>query len=159
MPFQIMLNLLIAATWMFLNDTWSIVTFFIGYVIGMFFILFMRRFFPGRKFYGVKLFAIVKLFLLFIRELMKSSYIVLKQITARKITVQPGIFKLKTDLTSDMEITLLSSLITLTPGSVVMEVDPAEGILYIHAMDIVENEESVTKTKIMFEKAIMGVTR
>ena len=50
-------------------------------------------------------------------------------------------------------------LITLTPGSVVMEISPDGKTLYVHAMDIPESSDAVLKSTKAFEKAIKDVTR
>lgn len=154
---QILLNLLIAMVWMLLHDTWDTLTFTVGYIIGMIIIFTLRRFFPA-PFYVRRLWSILKLLHLFNLELIKSSFTVIGQVTRPTLNIEPGIFKVETDLKTDLEITILSNLITLTPGSVVMEVDPEAGILYIHAMDSSEFLTSILKSKIMFEKAIQEVT-
>ena len=71
----------------------------------------------------------------------------------------PGIFSLETHLDGDWEITALAMLITLTPGSVAMEVSPDGKILYVHAIDIPDAKRTVIKSINAFEKAIMEVTR
>lgn len=158
MPMQILLNLLIAFLWMFLHDQWSIATFTVGYLIGMGFIFALRRFLPY-KFYMIRLIAAARLVLLFIKELVMSTINVTKQVIRPKLNITPGIFRMETPLTSDWEITILCCLITLTPGSVVVEVAPQEGVLYIHTMAIPEDQIAVSAMKERFEKAIMGVTR
>jgi multicomponent Na+:H+ antiporter subunit E len=53
---------------------------------------------------------------------------------------------------------LLAALITLTPGSVVIEISPDNKVLYIHAMDIPELSDGVFRSKLQFEEAIRKVT-
>jgi len=101
----------------------------------------------------------IKLFLLFIVELFKSNVVVIMQVIRPKLNIQPGIFRSETKLKTDFEITLLSALLTLTPGSVVMEIDPEAGVMFIHAMDATEFRTSITKTMHKFEKAIIEVMR
>lgn len=159
MTMQILLNLVIAMVWMLLHDEWNTLTFAEGYVVGLIMIFALRRFFPT-AFYGKRVWAILRLIGLFSVELVKSSLLVIGQITRPKLNIQPGIFKMETVLKGDWEITMLSSLITLTPGSVVIEVAPEEGIMYVHAMDVSESlENAVEKTKLRFEKAIIEVMR
>jgi len=153
---QILLNLLIAMVWMLLHDEWNTLTFMIGYIIGMNMIFVLRRFFPT-PFYGRRVWAIIKLLYLFGIEIVKSSVIVIAQIIRPKINIQPGIFRMNTSLKSEWEIMMLSNLLTLTPGSVIMEVAPDEGVLYVHAMDVAEYQEEIEKTKRLFEKAIREV--
>lgn len=158
MPFQILLNLGIAFVWMFLHNSWDVVTFFIGYLLGLGLIFLLRRFLPY-DFYIKKIIAIIKLFLLFLKELVLSSVIVLRQVLSPKLDIRPGIFALPTQLKGDWEVTTLALLITLTPGTLTLEVAPEGDILYIHAMDIPDAEEAISQIKNTFEKAIMEVTR
>ncbi|MCM3634188.1 Na+/H+ antiporter subunit E [Paenibacillus camelliae] len=158
MTTQILINLLIAITWMLLNENWDVVSFTVGYVIGFAIISSMRRFFPV-PFYGKKAIAVIKLLLLFIIELFKSSITVIKEIMRPKIKIKPGIFRTTTVLESDLEISLLVTLITLTPGSVVMEIDQKARVLFIHAMDADDFNNNIMKTKKRFEKAIIEVMR
>ena len=54
---------------------------------------------------------------------------------------------------------MISLLLTLTPGSVVMEVSPEGNVLYIHAMDVENERDAILSQLKNFEKAIMEVTR
>ncbi|MCR8645402.1 Na+/H+ antiporter subunit E [Paenibacillus sp. N1-5-1-14] len=158
MPVQVLLNIFIAYLWMFLQEEMSILSFISGYFVGLFILLCIRRFFNTR-FYIFTLIAMGKLFILFIHELNISAMMVVKHVLRPKIDVKPGIFKVETDLEGDLEITLLSLLICLTPGSVVMEVTPNSKEMYIHGLNMPESMDSVLKSKSVFEKAIKDVTR
>ncbi|WP_338470037.1 Na+/H+ antiporter subunit E [Niallia sp. XMNu-256] len=158
MPIQLLINLLIAFLWMFFQDSWHFISFLGGYLVGLFILFSMRRFFKVR-FYLITLWAVVKLLIVFIRELISSSVLVVRQIMKPKLNITPGIFKMNTELETDTEVALLSLLLTLTPGSVVMEVTPDRKTLYIHALDIPESSDAVIKSTKVFEKAIKDVTR
>ncbi len=160
MPAQLLLNLFIAFLWMTLidEDELKFTTFFAGFLVGIGIIYFMHRFF-GTQFYLRRVYATFKLLFIFISELTQSSVIVLKQILSPKLKIKPGIFKYDTVLKSNTEVTMLSLLLTLTPGSVVMEVTPEGDALYIHAMDVEKSRASLLKQLRNFEKAIMEVTR
>jgi multicomponent Na+:H+ antiporter subunit E len=155
---QLVLNIFIAFLWMLLNDGWSSLDFLIGYIIGLGLIFIMRHFFPT-PFYLRKLWAVVKFMVVVTRELILSSIFVIRLVVSPRLTFAPGIFSLETKLEGDWEITVLSLLITLTPGSVVMEVSPEGKILYVHAIDIPDAKRTVIKSIYAFEKAIMEVTR
>lgn len=160
MPAQLLLNLFIAFLWMTLidEDELRFSTFFAGFLVGIGIIFFMHRFF-GTHFYLRRLYSSFKLLLIFISELTQSSIVVLNQILSPTLKIKPGIFKYETILKSDVEVTMLSLLLTLTPGSVVMEVAPEGNLLYIHAMDVEQSREGLIKQLKNFEKAIMEVTR
>jgi multicomponent Na+:H+ antiporter subunit E len=50
--------------------------------------------------------------------------------------VRPGVIGIPLDARTDVEITLLANLITLTPGSVSLDLSEDRSVLYIHAMYI-----------------------
>ncbi len=160
MPAQLLLNLFIAFLWMTLmdEDELRFTTFFTGFLVGIGIIFFMHRFL-GTQFYLRRLYSTIKLIFIFISELTQSSIIVLKQILSPRLKIKPGIFKYETVLKSDVEVTMLSLLLTLTPGSVVMEVSPEGNVLYIHAMDVEQSKDALLSQLGNFEKAIMEVTR
>lgn len=160
MAAQFLLNLFIALLWVLFNDEDQFVlqTFVAGFLIGIVIVFMMRRFFGGR-FYLHRVYAIIKLILIFISETFQSAVLVIKQILSPKINIKPGIFKYETVLKGEWEVTTVSLLLTLTPGSVVMEVSPEGNVLYIHAMDIERHRGDLERSLAKFEKAIMEVTR
>ncbi len=158
MSLQLLVNLFIACLWMLLNDEWSYFNFTVGYMIGLLLIFLMRRFFPT-KFYLKRVFATLKFLIVVLKELISSSIFVIKFALNPRIIFVPGIFELRTVLKSDWEVTILSLLITLTPGSVVIDISPDKKLLYIHAMDMPSVTSTVIKSIHAFEEAIMGVTR
>ncbi|KPN97656.1 Na+/H+ antiporter subunit E [Lysinibacillus sp. ZYM-1] len=160
MAMQFILNLFIATLWLLLKDevTPQFSTFLMGFIVGMGILYAMHRFY-GTQFYLRRVFSIIKLLWLFNWELFLSSYSVLRQITTPKLNITPGIFTYKTVLKGDWEITALALLLTLTPGSVVMEVSEEGDVFYIHAMDIEQSKEAVIRSIGKFEQAIMEVTR
>jgi multicomponent Na+:H+ antiporter subunit E len=155
---QMLLNVIIAFVWMFLSNDLSPLQFAIGFVMGGFIILALRRFWPS-GFYLVKFWSVLKLLTLFIRELFVSSLAVLGHILRPRLAVRPGIFAYPTALKSDWEITLLSCLICLTPGTLTLDVSHDKSTLYIHAMDIGDVDELVRQIRTTFEKAILEVTQ
>src|SRR5699024_541036 len=133
-------------------------TFVTGFIIGLVIVFLMRRFFGGR-FYVHKLFSVIKLIGIFISETLQSAVVVIKQVLSPQIKIKPGIFRYETILKGEWEVPTLALLLTLTPGSVVMEVTPEGNVFYIHAMDIKKFRGSLERSLGRFEKAIMEVTR
>ncbi|PAV31574.1 Na+/H+ antiporter subunit E [Virgibacillus profundi] len=160
MPAQFLINLFIAFLWMLFNDENELkfTTFFTGYIVGAVIVFLMHRFF-GERFYLMRFYALIKLIFIFNSELLQAGVIVLKQILSPKINFKPGIFKYETVLRGEWEVPALALLLTLTPGSVVMEVTPEGNVFYIHAMDVEQSKETLLRSLAKFEKAIMEVTR
>lgn len=157
MAFQILLNVFLAFMWMFIKVSYDLSSFIKGYFFGLIILFVFRRFFNSR-FYLWRVYAVVKLTLIFLKELVLSNIAVLKVVLKPKLDMRPGIFAYETVLTQDWEITVLSSLITLTPGTLVIDVSDDNKTLYIHAMDIDDVDEAIKSIKDSFEKAILEVS-
>lgn len=158
MAFQILLNVFIAFVWMFLSNSFTAATFIIGYILGLVMLFMLRRFFSTR-FYMERVVAVAKLLVLFLKELIVSNIAVLRVILKPKMDIKPAIFELETKLTQDWEITLLSMLITLTPGTVVINVSEDLTKLYVHTLDLEDVDDAVDSIRNTFEKAILEVSR
>jgi len=160
MAFQFILNLFIAILWVLFKDeeVFKVSTFLTGFLVGLFIVFLMRRFF-GTRFYLHRLLAAILLVFIFISETLQSAIVVIKHILHPRLDIEPGIFKYTTILKSDWEVTILALLLTLTPGSVVMEVTPEGNVFYVHAMDINRYQGDLEASLKRFEKAIMKVSR
>ncbi|NPC93973.1 Na+/H+ antiporter subunit E [Bacillus sp. WMMC1349] len=158
MALQILFNFILALCWMFLINDYSAVGFLSGYAIGLFSLFLLRRFFKQR-FYLINIWAIIVLLFIFIKELLLANLAVLKTILSPTLKNKPGIFAFETELTADWEITTLANLITLTPGTLVVDISEDRSTLYIHAVDIDDAEQAINDIRHSFEKAIKEVSR
>lgn len=73
----------------------------------------------------------------FIGQIISSSFAVLKDLVTPNIDAHPGIARVRTDCRTDAEVTMLSALITITPGTLTLgtEVDN-DGVrwIYVHSL-------------------------
>jgi multicomponent Na+:H+ antiporter subunit E len=157
LAFQILLNVVLAFLWMFIKVSYDPISFIKGYIFGLLIIFVLRRSF-GSRFYLFRLWSFIKLIFIFIKELILSNIAIVKVVLKPKLDMRPAIFALDTELTKDWQITLLSSLITLTPGTLVIDVSEDNKTLFIHAMNIGEVEDEINSIKNSFEKAILEVS-
>jgi multicomponent Na+:H+ antiporter subunit E len=158
MSLQILLNFFLAFVWMFMTVSFTPSGFTIGFLVGLGIIILMRRFF-SKRLYISRVWAIFSLFLLFLRELFKSSVQVLSIVIRPNMNIKPAIFEMETELNDDWQVTLLSSLITLTPGTLVIGISDDQKRLYIHALDFEDIDQAVSSIKNTFERAILEVSR
>ncbi|WP_453994168.1 Na+/H+ antiporter subunit E [Bacillus nitroreducens] len=158
MLLQLVLNIFIAFAWMFIANSYDFGSFFGGFLIGLLLIFVLRRSFSHR-FYLHNVWAVIKLIFIFFRELILSNYAIMKVVVKPKLDIKPGIFALPIELEKDWEILTLSNLITLTPGTLVMDISDDKKLLYIHSMDLQDVDAAISSIKNTFEKAIMEVSR
>ncbi|GGM19202.1 Na(+)/H(+) antiporter subunit E [Paraliobacillus quinghaiensis] len=157
MALQILLNLSLAVIWMLLSSQFTFSSFLIGYVLGILLLYVFRKILKFDIYFS-KIIAFVRLVLVFIKEMIIANLNVAKIVLSPKMKAKPGIIAYPTELKSGFEVTLLASLITLTPGTLVMSFSDNQKTLYVHTLDIDSKEEVIAGIKSSFEKGILEVT-
>lgn len=73
---------------------------------------------------------------LFLWECLKANIDVAYRVLHPALPISPGIVKVKTSLKTDTALTFLANSITLTPGTMSVDIDRDNGILYIHWINV-----------------------
>lgn len=73
---------------------------------------------------------------LFLWECVRANIDVARRVLNPRLPINPGIVKIKTSLKSETGLTFLANSITLTPGTFCVDINPEEGMLYIHWIDV-----------------------
>lgn len=158
MSFQLMINIVLAFLWVLMNGDFTVGTFVTGYLIGLVAVYILRNFLPGR-FYLKRLYWMIRLFFIFIIELVKANIEVVRIVMAPKIDIHPGFYAYPNDLEEEWEVALLSTLITLTPGTVVVAISEDYSIIYIHGLDMDDADTEIANIKTAFEDVIKEVAK
>ncbi|HOC71848.1 MAG TPA: Na+/H+ antiporter subunit E [Candidatus Hydrogenedentes bacterium] len=74
-------------------------------------------------------------------------------------TSKPGVVAVPLDAETDLEITLLANLITLTPGTLTLDVSEDRKTLYLHAMFITDPEDVRREIKDGLERRLLELLR
>jgi len=98
-------------------------------------------------------------FFRFLLEVTKANWQVALLVVNPVLPIKPGIIKIKTKLKKDSSITMLANSITLTPGTLTIDVNPKEKELYIHWINTTSKdiEEDTRIIGEKFEKILMEV--
>lgn len=88
---------------------------------------------------------------LFLWECLKANIDVAYRVIHPNIPIKPGIVKVKTILKSNTALTLLANSITLTPGTMSVDVDKNKGFLYIHWINVKDADIEIA-TKLIVKK-------
>ncbi len=76
----------------------------------------------------------------FIWACIKANFDVAYRVIHPGLLLNPGIVKVKTNLKSELGLTFLANSITLTPGTLSVDVDREAGFLYVHWIDVRDRE-------------------
>ena len=137
-------NLLFAIAWVVLSGTVTLSGLVIGFVIGFGTLWLIRPLIGETRYFG-RVRAWIKLIVMFHYELIVSSFGVIKDILTPQHLSDPAIVEVPLDVKSDTGILLVTNLISLTPGTLSIDVSPDRKTLFVHAM-FGDDPESVCKT-------------
>jgi multicomponent Na+:H+ antiporter subunit E len=153
-----LLNLILALVWAAVTGSFEPRNLVLGFGLG-FVVLFMTRRIVGVPRYGYKAFKVINLTGFFIKELIKANLRVAYDVLTPGLQIRPGVIAIPLDARTDAEITLLANLITLTPGTLSLDVSVDRRTLYIHAMYIDDPEAVRQQIKHGFERRVLEVLR
>jgi multicomponent Na+:H+ antiporter subunit E len=152
-----LLNLLLAGLWAALVGRIDIANLSIGFVFGYGVLWLFRPMIGGQ--YHKKLPQAVGFALFFFKELVISTVRVAWEVLTPATHRKPGIIAVPLDAETDFEITLLANVITLTPGTLSLEVSEDRSILYVHAMFVDDPAAFRRELKEGFERRVLELLR
>ena len=94
---------------------------------------------------------------IFIWECLKANFDVAYRVLHPAMPIKPGIVKVKISLKTDLARTILASSITMTPGTIT--VDMTDDLLYVHWIYVSSTDPEVYSKKVAgrFEKYIKKI--
>ena len=149
------LLLLFVGVWLAVSGSVTPANILFGLIVSALALGLIRHQIPKGGRHRLRPVRVLSLLLLFFKELALSAWKVAVMVTRPKLDVQPGIFAYPLRLPTDFEITLLANLITLTPGTLSVDVSEDKTTLYVHAIDCSNIEAAKNDIRNGFEKKIM----
>lgn len=149
---------ILALVWAGATGNFSGLNLLFGMVLGGVAVLLLRYSLTGPRTL-VKARRILSLSVLFLYELMASAVKVAIVVVKPNIkaAVRPAIVAVPLQVKSDAEITLLANLITLTPGTLSIDVSEDKSVLYVHALNLDSKEALIADIANGFEKKVQEV--
>jgi len=154
----LLLNIILALVWMALTGEFTPQSLLLGFALGFVVLLLTRRII-GAPTYARKVLQVGGLILFFIWELILANLRVAYDVLTPGFRMKPGVVAVPLDARTDAEITLLANLITLTPGTLSLDVSADRSVLYLHAMYIDSPDEVRQQIKQGFERRVLEVLR
>lgn len=145
----------LALAWAAVTGSFTGINLTFGLTVGAFALFLIR----GRAGAYGRVGRVLSLVLLFLRELALSAWRVAVLVARPRMALKPGIFAFPLTVTSDFEITLLANLITLTPGTLSVDVSEDRRVLYVHALDCSDPVGARRDIAEGFERKIMEAFR
>ncbi|ADZ71380.1 Na+/H+ antiporter subunit E [Polymorphum gilvum] len=153
-----LVNILMALAWAAVSGSFSAVNLLFGFLLSTA-VLYLIREQINTGGYFTRSGKVVSLAVMFVYELVLSAWRVARIVTRPKIVLQPGIIAYPLTVDRDFEITLLANLITLTPGTLSVDVSDDRKTLYVHCIDVPDPEGTIADIKNGFERKILEAFR
>ena len=128
------LNILLALAWAALTGEITLANLIVGFAIGSAALYVARPLFPGSESYFKRTGRWVRLIVTFLWELVVSSVNVVWDVLTPQHLSRPGIVAVPLDVSDEMAVLVLTNYISLTPGTLCLDVTEDCKTLYIHAM-------------------------
>jgi multicomponent Na+:H+ antiporter subunit E len=152
------MNLLLSFIWVALTGSMYYSNFLFGFLLG-FFILWVMNLNEGDQRYFNRVPKTLGLLLYFIYEMLVANLQVAYDVITPKYFFKPGIVSYPLEATSDLEINLLSTMISLTPGTLILDISEDKKSIFIHVMYLKNKEQFISQIKNGFERRLLEITR
>lgn len=155
---RFLMNILLSFVWVALTGVFEYPNFLFGFLLSFIIMWVISRVDGDNRYFTVAI-KIIGFFIFFMRELTKANIEVAYAVVARKFRMKPGIVCLPLSAQTDLEITLLANLISLTPGTLSLDVSDDRKVLYVHVMYLHDQETFVQSIKNGFERRLLSIMR
>lgn len=155
---RFLLNVMLTLIWVALTGTFTYINLLIGFVISYFVLWIISRNSDDKRYFTIA-FKTLGFFFFFLYEMLKANWQVAYEVMTSHLHMKPGIVKIELEAKTDLEITLLSNLISLTPGTLVLDVSDDRKVMYVHGMYLQDKEKFIDSIKTGLEKPLLNIMR
>lgn len=151
-------NLLLALMWAVLTGNIGGMNLLFGFFIGYLVLGVMQRQVPVLRGYTRRLPKLIRFIFFFVKELVTANLTVAFDIITPVWHMKPGVIALPLDAKTEVEITMVANFISMTPGTLSLDVSDDRRVLYIHAMFLDDEQELRENLKYM-ERRVLEILR
>ena len=152
------LTIVLTVLWAALTGSFAGPNLLLGAILAFGASLLLRQRIGGPRGLG-KIWPVIALGAVFVFELLSSAVSVALLVLSPNLSgrLRPAIIAVPLTVKSDAEITLLANLITLTPGTLSIDVSDDRSVLYVHALMFKDRAALLGSIASGFERRIKAV--
>jgi multicomponent Na+:H+ antiporter subunit E len=137
---QLLMSLVTAVIWVLLWGDLSLANLVSGFLLGIV-ITWVFPLPPIEQHGRFRLWPWIRMTVILLADLVRSSFVVAAQAFHFGHTMRNAVVRVDLRTHSDLYLTLTSELVSLVPGSLVLEARRHESILYVHVMDVRSDDD------------------
>ncbi|MBP3942354.1 Na+/H+ antiporter subunit E [Sphingobacteriaceae bacterium WQ 2009] len=153
-----LMNLLLSFIWVALTGSMYYSNFLFGFLLGFFILWIMNRNEDDQR-YFFRVPKIISFLFYFLYEMIAANLQVAYDVITPKYFFKPGIVKYPMKARTDLEINLLSTIISMTPGTLILDVSEDKTTLYIHVMYLKDKDQFIAQMENGIEKKLLELLR
>lgn len=142
--------------WLIVNNSVSPGTLLLGALVAIVVPLYSSNFWP-HKARVRRPWRLVRLLGTVLYDIVVANFQAAKLILGPRRSLRPGFVSVPLDLEDPVAITMLTSFISLTPGTVSAELSADQKTLAVHALDVDHPEEVVAHIKRRYEAPLLEI--
>ncbi len=151
-----LLNILLALAWAALTGRFEPVNLLFGFLLAFALLwLAFRRRNEGRYFKQVP--RVFELLAFFLMDVVRANLRLARTVLSPRMNLRPAVVAVPLDLKSEAGLVLLINLVTLTPGTLGLDVSTDRRIMYIHTVWLDAPEQFVRGIKQGYERRLMRI--
>ena len=151
-------NIILALIWIAVSGEFSAATLMVGFVLGYVILGVTLRDVPAFRGYVQRVPKVIMFIGFFIRELIVSNLRVAYDVVTPTDYMRPAVIAVPLDAKTDGEITIVANLLSLTPGTLSLDVSSDRKVLYIHVMYLDDLKKVQAQIK-YFESRVLELLR
>ncbi len=105
----------------------------------------------------MKLFHILVFMLIYLREVVLSTWRIAVMVLRPRLDLKPQFVEVPLDLQGEMPRFLLACLISMTPGSLSVGVNPERGLMIVHLLDAPDPDAAIREIKDVLEQPLIRI--
>jgi multicomponent Na+:H+ antiporter subunit E len=151
-----LVNVIIAFGWQLLVPLFGLLDYLIGFAVGFAGIMLFHR--P----YGWRASRLLYFIGYVLWEILLSNLSIAKLVLQPKPQLDPGIIAIPLTVSTGLEITILASVVTLTPGTISVDLGEnraGQRVLYVHGLQVGDPDTFRRTVQQGFERLLLQVTR
>lgn len=150
------LSVAIFLLWLALNNASSLAHGVLAVILAMGLPLLTHQFWPEHP-PKVKLVPAIRLFGVVIKDILMASIDVAKLVLGPTGRIKPAFIEVPLDMQDPFVGTLLASIVSLTPGTVSIDIDRSRWVLQVHALNVEDREAVIRSIKTRYEKPLKEI--
>ncbi|WP_164108958.1 MULTISPECIES: Na+/H+ antiporter subunit E [Sphingobacterium] len=155
---QFLMNLLLSFIWVALTGSMYYTNFVFGFLLGFAILWIMSRN-DGDRRYFYKVPRVVSFVFYFLYQMIKANIQVAYDVMTPRYFMRPGVVRYPLNARTEMEINILSMMISLTPGTLILDISEDKKTMYIHVMYLDDPNKFVQDTKTGLERRLLEALR